>query len=111
MSMLSIMQHALGLDAYGRGEGYRNHFVTGEGSTDWPHCMEAFRLGYMSMREGNELSGGDNVFTVTASGKAFIKAASPSPPILTRSQKRYRRYLDLDYPGSFSEFLRSDYAK
>ena len=44
-------------------------------------------------------------------GKAFIKAASPSPPILTRSQKRYRRYLDLDYPGSFSEFLRSNYAK
>lgn len=31
-SLLNILQHSLGLDEYGRGTPYRNHFVTGEGS-------------------------------------------------------------------------------
>ncbi|MHB0986236.1 MAG: hypothetical protein ACYC05_11690 [Sulfuricella sp.] len=34
-SKLHILQHSLGLDKYGDGNQYRNHFVTGPGSTDF----------------------------------------------------------------------------
>lgn len=39
-SKLRILQHSLGLDQYGAGRQYRNHFVTGEGSDGFPLCRE-----------------------------------------------------------------------
>lgn len=114
MTLLHILQHSLGLDQHGRGRMYRNHFVTGEGSTEWPFCIEAVDRGLMVRRPGNVLSGGDDVFIVTDAGKRFVQAESPPPPPLpklTRSQNRYHQWLEADwFAGSFGEWLKSPHA-
>lgn len=66
---LSILRHSLGLRDDGTGRVYRNHFVTGEGSTDYAACMSLVAAGYMSRRNGNVLSGGDDIFIVSESGQ------------------------------------------
>lgn len=104
--MLHILQHSLGVDEFGRGEQYRNHFVTGEGSLDHPTCLLAVALGLMTMRAGNNLSGDMDVFHVTEAGKRCMAENSPPPPKITRSQRRYRAYLDADwFNGSFREWI------
>lgn len=66
-----ILRHALGL---GRGDrDYRNHFVTGPGSTDYPHCEALVAAGLMLRWEGNPLSGGDPIYRVTDAGRAALK--------------------------------------
>ena len=74
---LGILRHSLGLRDDGRGRSYRNHFVTGEGSTDYPHCMALVGSGLMTSRKGNALSGGDDIFIVTDAGRL---AAQPKEP-------------------------------
>jgi hypothetical protein len=103
---LHILQHSLGLDEYGRGPQYRNHFVTGEGSDDHPLCMALVKDGLMERRGGSVLTGGDDVFIVTHAGIQFVADNSPTPPKLTRSQKRYQGYLDADCGLTFGEWLR-----
>lgn len=106
-SVLHIIQHSLGVDQFGQGNQYRNHFVTGEGSIDHPICMEAVGLGLMEIRRAKyEMYGGDDVFAVTTAGKQWMAENSPAPPKLTRSQKRYRAYLDSDSSVSFGEWMR-----
>ena len=101
---MHIIRHSLGL-TYGE-EIYRNHFVTGEGTVDWPHCMALVKAGLMTRRKGGPLSGGDDVFYVTEQGQQIALDAQPK---LTRSQRRYRKWLDVgDATGqSFGEFLRT----
>ena len=53
---LHILQHSLGLDEYGRGTMYRNHFVTGEGSLDHPHCVALVEAGLMNQRVDHPLA-------------------------------------------------------
>lgn len=66
-----ILRHALGL---GRGSReYRNHFVTGPGSTDYLHCEALVAAGMMAKRSGNPLSGGDDIYSVTDAGRAALK--------------------------------------
>ena len=103
-----ILLHSLGL-TYGR-EAYRNHFVTGEGSTDYPHCIALVEAGLMFRRNGGPLSGGDDVFIVTMIGKQVAYACLPK---LTRAQERYRQYLDVsDSTGeSFGQFLKRNHLK
>lgn len=103
---LHILQHSLGLDQHGRGTFYRNHFVTGEGSKDHADCMSLVVAGFMTVRSGNELSGGDDVFRVTDAGKAAVAEHSPAPPKLTRSQQNYQDFLNYDGSLSFIEFLK-----
>lgn len=67
---LQILRHSLGLRDDGSGRAYRNHFVTGEGSTDYPHCMSLVEQGFMVRKRGSPLSGGDDIFHVTDSGRA-----------------------------------------
>lgn len=111
MSLLHILQHSLGADQHGHGSMYRNHFVTGEGSTDWPTCMEAVDRGLMIRRAGNELSGGDDIFIVTDAGKQFVRDKSPIPPATTRSARRYAAWLRAEwFAGSFGEWLKSPHA-
>jgi len=62
-----ILRHSLGLN-YGR-KMYRNHFVTGEGSTNYADCMALVEMGLMTRRAGNPITGGDDVFFVTDAGK------------------------------------------
>ena len=105
---LHILQHALGLDAFGEGRRYRNHFVTGEGSSDFGDCCALVADGLMTQHPGNELSGGDSVFAVTRDGIAYVEANSPRrppAPKLTRSQQRYRNWLRADCGISFAEWL------
>lgn len=104
--LLHILQHSLGLDQYGGGEPYRNHFVTGPGSKDHPACMDLVGLGFMTRRDGNPLSGGDDIFRVTDAGKVAVTKHSPTPPKLTAGQRRYQAYLDADSSYTFGEWLK-----
>ncbi|MDR3444726.1 hypothetical protein [Dyella sp.] len=105
---LHILQHSLGVNQYGQGAQYRNHFVTGEGSKDHRACMELVAQGLMTKRSGSQLSGGDDVFFVTPAGIDHVALKSPAPPPepkLTRSQKRYRDWIRADTGLSFAEWL------
>lgn len=110
MSLLQVLQHALGRDEYGRSRGgrpdYRNHFCAGEGSADFAACREAVALELMVERAPNALSGGDYVFFVTDAGKAYVAGHSHAAPKLSSGQRRYRRYLEADTCLSFGEWLR-----
>ncbi len=66
-----IMRHTLGLNR--RDSEYRNHFVTGPGSADYPHCEAMVAAGLMEKRTGNVLSGGDDIYSVTDAGRAALK--------------------------------------
>jgi hypothetical protein len=66
-----LMRHALGV-GHGSRE-YRNHFVTGPGSTDYPDCEALVAAGLMARREGHPLSGGDPVYSVTEAGRSALR--------------------------------------
>lgn len=105
MSLLSILQHSLGVDRYGQGEQYRDHFVAGPGHSDYETCREAERMGLMTHQENRHLVGG-HIFFVTDKGRSYVAENSPPAPKLTRSQKRYQAYLDHDTGLSFGDWLR-----
>jgi len=110
-SKLHILQHALGVDQHGRGRQYRNHFVTGEGSSDFANCRQLVTDGLMTETPGNALSGGASVFRVTPDGVNYVATNSPPAPVLTRGQRRYRSFLnarDVDCRLTFREWLQFD---
>ena len=102
---LHILQHSLGADEFGRGRQHRNHFVTGEGSVDHPHCLALVEMGLMTRHAGSQLTGEMDLFRVTDEGKRYMVEHSPAPPKLTRSQTRYAQYLDADCSLPFGEWL------
>lgn len=106
---LDILQHALGLDQYGQGRQYRNHFVACEGDEYYQRCMSMVEAGLMVRHGPSPLYGGSShyCFVVTDDGKKLVREHSPPPPKLTRSQKRYRAYLDADTSVTFGEWLRA----
>jgi len=108
MEPLHILQHSIGADQHGRivRGGGRNHFVTGEGSDDYPHCMALVAAGLMTRRAGSAISGGDDIFHVTEAGRAYVAEHSPKPPKLTRSRQRYEAFLDADSGLTFGEWLK-----
>ena len=59
-----LIRHAIGFDGRSKTT-YRNHFVTGPGSEDYPHWMDLVEKGYALRYPLLQLSGGDEVFTVT----------------------------------------------
>lgn len=99
---LEILQHALGVDKYGQGEQYRNHFCAG--ADDEGTCRELVAMGYMETFTSPHLPYYNCV--VTDAGKRAMAEESPKPPILTRSQRRYREFLKADTGYSFMEWLR-----
>lgn len=103
---LQILQHALGLDEYGRGTMYRDHFVTGEGNADHAACVELSELGYMTRRAAIQLFGGDDIFRVTAAGKEAAIVNSPAPPKVSRSKQRYSDFLHAESSLSFGDWLK-----
>lgn len=80
-----IMRHALGLNRGGRD--YRNHFVTGPGNPDYPRCEALVAAGLMQRRDGNPLSGGNPIYSVTEAGRAALKTpnAGDNQPASSRS--------------------------
>lgn len=110
--LLHILQHSLGVDKFGRGDQYRNHFVTGEGSIDHPLCMMAVEQGLMTRHAGNALTGEMDLFLVTDAGRVFVARHSPKPDRKQRAKDRYSRFLDLSdvMPDlTFRQFL-AEYA-
>lgn len=104
--LLHILQHSLGLDQYGKGSFYRNRFITGPGSTDFPLCSELVRLGFMQDHGAQSLAGGDHHFSVTESGKDAVHRLSPAPPKLSRSKQRYQAFLNADGGMRFGDWLK-----
>ena len=100
---LHILQHALGVDQYGQGEMYRNHFCAGVG--DEPTCRELVEMGYMYVFRPNASPYPYYNVSVTEEGKRAMIEASPKPPKLTAGQKRYRAFLDEDCGATFGEWL------
>jgi hypothetical protein len=105
---LHILQHALGLDGYGYGSGYRNHYVATEGSEDFERCQRHWKAARMDRHGPSPMYGGDTAYcyVVTPAGKRYVKEHSPKPPRLTRSQRRYREFLAQDTGLRFGEWLR-----
>lgn len=99
---LEILQHALGVDEFGQGKHYRNHFCAG--GSDEVICRELVALGYMATFTRSYLPYYN--CSVTDAGKAAMVAESPKPPKLTRGQIRYREFLDADTGESFREWLK-----
>ena len=99
---LQILQHSLGVDQYGQGQMYRNHFCAG--GKDEQVCRELVEAGYMETFTRSYLPYYN--CRVTEAGKAAMFEQSPKPPKLTRSQERYRRYLRADSGLKFIEWLR-----
>lgn len=100
---LEILQHSLGVDQYGQGAMYRNHFCAGGADEDI--CRELVKTGYMETFTRSYLPYYN--CTVTEDGKAAMLAQSPKPPKLTRSQQRYRRFLNADTGESFREWMKT----
>ncbi|MDQ5988409.1 MAG: hypothetical protein CSYNP_04169 [Syntrophus sp. SKADARSKE-3] len=105
--LLHILQHSLGLDQYGNGRQYRNHYVAGSGAVE--NCCALVEAGYMKEYHPSTLSGGDPVFTVTRKGIDAVSLESPIPPKLTRGQRRYKAYLSSECDETFGEWLKNPY--
>lgn len=82
--LLHILQHSLGLDEYGRGQQYRNHFVAGGKDVD--KCEELTALGMMTKHKPSELSGACPCFHVTAIGISAVATESPAAPKISRAR-------------------------
>lgn len=72
-SQIGILRHSLGLDEHGNGHTYRNHFVTGPGSTDYDDCRALVQAGYMRKHRASPITGGDPWFSVTDEGRAAAR--------------------------------------
>lgn len=107
---LEILQHALGADKYGRRHrfGDRNHFCAGV--SDEPDCRALVALGFMQQHRTTEHWPYFNC-SATEAGMLAMRTESPAPPKLSRSQKRYRAYLNADCDMSFGEWMKSDWGK
>jgi hypothetical protein len=99
---IHILQHSLGITD-GKIE-YRNYYATDPNDAD---CLELERLGFMISRPC-PIDDSLRYFHVTEAGKKVAYDNLPPPPKLTRSQKRYQRWLDLDgcTGQTFSEYIR-----
>lgn len=104
---LHILRHALGIGDCGTKPPYRNHFVTGEGNPDHPLCMALVERGLMTRRTGNALSGGDDIFSVTADGRLAAAGTWVKQP---RSKQRYANYLLSGSVLSSGDWLRQHYS-
>ena len=106
-AQLHILQHSLGVDQYGRGRQYRNHFVTGPGTTDFPACRALVDMGFMEDHGSQSGFDGDHLFWVTEVGRKAMLAESPAPPKVSRSKQRYQQYLNVaDCFESFGHYLK-----
>jgi len=102
LEQLQILQHSLGLDKYGQGPVFRNHFCAG--GSDEETCRSLVEMGYMETFVRSYLPYYN--CTVTRAGVEAVLRESPPPPKLTRSQRRYREFLRADTGQRFMEWLK-----
>ena len=117
-SHLHILQHSLGLDQYGQSSHrpnsddfhgcYRNRYYTSADSPAGKECQELVALGLMEDHGPQPHCSGMNCYTVTDEGYAAMKAASPPPPKVSRSAKRWAAYLVVReaWGMSFKDYLK-----
>ncbi len=118
---LHILQHSLGCDQYGRPTPlgripnhddefgcYRNRFVTDPHSPDGYYCLALVTLGLMRDNGPQRIAGGMHYYSVTQAGYDAMKVASPPPPKISRSKRRWAAYRAIrevcDF--TFAEYLR-----
>ena len=101
--LLHILQHSLGVDQYGQGEQYRNHFATGHGGKDFAKCQQLTEMGFMKDLGTRKMLGDMHYFVVTTAGKEAVALESQKPPKISKSKARYKRFLD--YGDDFDSFL------
>jgi len=113
---LEILQHTLGCDKYGQNAHryvpahpdyfpyHRNHFCAG--ASDEPDCRALVEMGFMQQHQTTQWLPYFNC-SATEAGIKAMREASPKPPRLTRSQKRYQDFLDWADAtnGNFRQFL------
>lgn len=111
---LRILQHSLGLDSFGLGNAYRNYYVCGPGHHGYDDCRALVELGLMTERKPRNESEAqlyghttNSCFSVTERGRSVVQEESPSPPKVSRSKRRYLRFLAEDSGLSFGEWLKS----
>ncbi len=106
---LNILQHALGLDQYGEGVPFRNHFVTGTGSRDYEDCCALVEAGLMAPHNGGLLTDGrESCSTVPCEGKSYVATQSPRRPLDVRipgSPPRYRGYQEVRVGVTFADWI------
>lgn len=85
-----ILTHCLGYNYTPRMQ--RNQFLATDGSVDWNACDGLVKRGLMANRGRVNLGVPETLFMATPAGEALVK---PKPRIMTRSQCRYDRYLDI----------------
>lgn len=104
---LQVLRHSLGLNYAGNGRIYRNHFCAG--GDDVETCEQLTAAGLMSRSNVHrDLAGGHPTFYVTDAGRNLVAQTRPATPRLSRSQRRYRAFLDADSGLSFGEWLKAD---
>lgn len=103
---LHILQHAIGLDAYGQGNAYRNHYVADESHYNWPLLIAHVEAGRMWRAERDALFGGAYCFVVTDAGREHVREHSPKPPKVSRAKARYREWLKVADLISFGDWLK-----
>ena len=99
---LHILRHAIGIDDAGNDrypnarseDERRNYYVTAAESWDGLRCQALVAAGWMADLGPQGMMGGDHYYIVTDAGKAVVRLHKPAPPRLTRSQRRYREFLD-----------------
>ena len=107
--LLHILQHSLGVDQYGQGDKYRNHFATSPGGKDFLTCQRLAEMGFMKDLGTRKLLGDMHLFVVTPEGVGAVAFESPPPPKISRSKARYKRFLKYgDMFDSFLDFCRWD---
>lgn len=108
--LLQILQHSLGVDQYGQGNQYRNHFAANPESKDFSICQRLAEMGLMkNLGTKKSIFGDLNFFIVTPAGIDAVALHSPAPPKISKSKKRYQEYLKIaDCFDNFKDFLRYD---
>lgn len=120
-SALHILQHSLGCDEHGRPTPlgripnsddefgcYRNRYITHAESPDGQQCQALVALGHMTASAPIRAYGGMVAYSVTQAGYEAMKAASPPPPKMSRSKRRWAAYREIRdaIDMTFAEYLR-----
>lgn len=89
---LCLLWHTLGISDpfHPNREPYRNHYVTGEGGSDWDNLMALVRSGHMARYRHALTSEVDWVFVATDLG---LQTALATRPRVSRRKLRYHNFL------------------